>query len=211
MKRMTSFSLILLAVTVIPSLSVHAEPPVVFKPPQSGAPTSGTVGGGTRSINLKDLSAASKQESNIQLLATKKIGLSSSVAPTLYWYTPKSSSDTVKLTIRQNENAPLLEKNIGTIKKAGIQTIHLADYGVNLVAGQDYTWSITVAGKSKHHSAAEASASIRYELPATPLTEATQMSDAGYWYDAVKQLIETNSPDLNSFLQHEGISITVNK
>jgi hypothetical protein len=207
MKRMTLIPLVLLTVTLLPTFSVQAESPVVFKPPQSGAPTTGTVGGGTRGI-----AAHNKQENKIQLLATKKIGLTSSATPTLYWYASKSSTDDIKLTIRSKENVQLLEKNIGAIKAAGIQTIHLSDYGVSLAAEQDYTWSITVENNAKNSSAAQfADATIRYTVPTTPLTDATLMAEAGYWYDAVNQLIETNSPQLESFLQQEGINITIGK
>jgi hypothetical protein len=185
---------------LLPAFLVHAES---FKPPQLGAPEA-RIGGGTRGIKIPD---SSKQAHNIQLLATKKIGLSSSATPTLYWYAPKSSSGNVTLTVRLNENEPLLEKNIGTIKKAGIQTVDLADYGVSLVAGQDYTWSINTVGSAKQ----EAHALIRYVVPATPLTDAAQMTKEGYWYDAVAQLIKTKSPHTTEFLQHEGINIRMGK
>jgi hypothetical protein len=37
------------------------------------------------------------------------------------------------------------------------------------------------------------------------------MTKAGYWYDAVAQLVETNSPKLPELLRQEGIAVTVAK
>ena len=200
MKRMTSLSLLLL--TLLPVSLAYAEQPIPFTPPQLGAPEA-RVGGGTRGLKIAN---NSKQANNIQLLATKQIGLSSSATPTLYWYAPKQLSNDVKITVRSTDNKPLLEKTIGKIKSAGIQVIHLTDYGVSLVEGQDYTWSIATGSK-----VGTANATIRYTPSATALTDASQMAEAGYWYDAVSKLIETKSPQLTEFLQHEGINIKADK
>ncbi len=206
MKRMTSLSLMLLTAVLLPVFSAQAEQAILFKPPQLGAPEV-RVGGGTRGIQGID-----KQANKIQLLAAKQIGLTSSATPTLYWYAPKSSASNVKITVSLGENEPLLEKNIDAIKTHGIQTVRLADYGVSLAAGQDYTWSIAVVGDSEQSSAAQfANATIRYVIPATPLTDVAQMAEAGYWYDTVTTLVETKSPQLEKFLQQEGINIKTGK
>jgi hypothetical protein len=204
MKQITALSLIFLSASLLPTLSAHAEQAIMFKPPQLGAPSTPTVGGGTRGI-----SGLKKPVATIQLLASKKTGLSSSATPTLYWYMPKVSANNVKLTVRQDENTALLEKNIGAVKTAGLQTIHLADYGMSLTAGQDYTWSITVEGDPEQGAAdLFASAVIRYVVPVTPLKDVAQMAAEGYWYDTVAQLVDTKSPQLNPFLQREGIKIS---
>lgn len=201
MKRITSLSLILFSATLLPILSAHAEQEPSFKPPQLGAPET-RIGGGTRAI-----SGLKKQASKIQLLASKQIGLTNSATPTLYWYAPENLSKNVTLTIRLDENTPLLEKNLGVIKTSGIQAVHLTDYEVSLVAGQDYTWSITVESASKNSAPQLVSATIRYTPAATPPAN----EEADYWYDTVSNLIETQSPRLDEFLQNEGISIKTGK
>jgi hypothetical protein len=102
----------------------------------------------------------------------------------------------------------LLKKNIGLIKSTGIQVIRLADYGVKLTEGQDYNWSVALITDPKQRSAdLLVDASIRYQKSATPMTDVTQMTNAGYWYDAVAELVETKSPRLQELLLQEGISI----
>lgn len=206
MNRMTSFSLMLLSATLLPLSLAYAEQTILFKPPQLGAPAI-RVGGGTRAI-----SGLTKQAPKIQLLATKQIGLTSSATPTLYWYAPKDSGDNAKITLYQGENEPLLEKSISIVKTTDIQAVNLADYGINLIAGQDYTWSITVAGDSEKGKAdLFANAVIRYTPSATPLTDAAKMAEAGYWYDTVAKLIETKSSQLDGLLKQEGINIKAGK
>lgn len=204
MKNITSISLLLVAVILLPAFSAQAEQPIIFKPPKLGAPAT-TVGGGTRGI-----SGLKKQATKIQLLAPKQVGLSSSASPTLYWYMPKSSPDNVKLTVREDDDKILLEKNLGVVKTAGIQTIHLADYNISLKPEKNYTWSITVEGDPEQGAMdLFASAAIRYTVPVKPLTDPAQMAESGYWYDTVERLTETKSPHLDGLLQQEGIRIKV--
>jgi hypothetical protein len=202
-----SLSLILLTTVLSPTFSAQADG---FKPPQTGTPES-RVGGGTRSITdiLKQIEPQTTEQ--IKLLASNQTGLSSSAAPTLYWYTASVPSQPLEITVQSiNEVKPLLKKNIGIIRAAGIQTIRLADYGVKLEKGKNYTWSVSPPINNSAQ-AAFASASIRHETPKEPLTDLKQMTAAGYWYDAVKQLVESKSPQLSSFLQKEGISIPTDK
>lgn len=206
MKHITSLSLILLSVALLPIASAHAEKTILFKPPQLGAPAI-RVGGGTRAI-----SGLIKQAPKVQLLAAKQLGLTSSATPTLYWYAPNNSGDNAKITVYQGDNEPLLEKNISIVKTTDIQAVNLADYGINLVANQDYIWSITVAGNSeKGKTDLFANAVIRYTPLATPLTDVAKLAAAGYWYDTVAQLIKTKSPQLDGFLKQEGINIKAGK
>jgi hypothetical protein len=205
MKRLTALSLVLAAL-LSPALQAdesRASPRIMFKPPQRGAPAT-RVGGGTRGIG--------KQSTQIQLLASEQTGLTSQATPTLYWYASSTTPHDVEVTVRLDENEPLLEKNIGAIKTPGIQAIHLADYGVTLTPGKDYTWSVAVVTDPKQRSAdLFASAVIRLQKPAALLTDVAQMAAAGYWYDTISQLVESKSPQLSELLQQEGISITTDK
>lgn len=206
----TPLLFILFTVGLSPIFSAHAERSIQFKPPQLGAPNT-RVGGGTRSIGKILGQAQLTSTEQIQLLAANQTGLTSLATPTLYWYASSIPPYSIEITVQQGGNQPLLKKNIGIIKSAGIQAIRLADYGATLVNGKDYTWSITLITDPTQRSAdLLANATIRHQIPAAPLTDIAQMQAAGYWYDAVAQLVETKSPQLSEFLQQEDISIPTN-
>jgi hypothetical protein len=210
MKR-TALSLILFTVVSLPTFPSYAERSIAFKPPQLGTPA-GRVGGGTRSIKQALTQAQIITVEQIQLFAANETGLTSQATPTLYWNTTSIPPYEVEITVQQGENEPLLKKNIGIIKNTGIQSIHLADYGVSLAAGQNYTWSVALITDPAQRSAdLLADSTIRYETPSKALTDVAQMTSAGYWYDAVAQLVETKSPKLPELLRQQGIAFTVSK
>jgi hypothetical protein len=214
MKHIIFPALTLLLVSLSPCFSVQAEQVATFKPPQLGAPASSTGKGGTRNpFNQAKQTQQPSVAEQIKLLAVKKTGLTALATPTLYWYAPNVSPYNVEITVWQGENEPLLEKNIGVIKTAGIQTIRLADYGVTLKAGQTYNWSVAViTDPTKRSADLLENATIRYETPAAPLTDIDQQAKAGYWYDAVAQLAEAKKlPQLQDLLNKEGIAVTVTK
>jgi hypothetical protein len=209
MKR-TSFSLILLTAILSPIFSAQAERAIQFKPPQLGAPNA-RIGGGTRSIGKLLNQPQFTGTEQVQLLAASQTGLTSRATPTLYWYASSVPPYTIEITIQQGGNQPLLKKNIGIIRSAGIQAIRLADYGVTLANEKDYTWSVAlVSDPAQRATDLIANATIRYETPSTALTDIAQMQATGYWYDAVAQLVESKSPQLSEFLRQENISIPTN-
>jgi hypothetical protein len=208
---MKHISLILSIVLLSPTFLAHAERSIAFKPPQLGTPGA-RIGGGTRSIKNALAQANIISVEQAQLFASNHTGLTSLAAPTLYWNVSGIPPYEVEITVQQGENQPILKKNIGIVKTTGIQAIRLADYGVRLIAGQNYTWSVAFITDSEQRSAdLLADSTIRYETPAKPLTDTAQMAKAGYWYDAVAQLVETKSPQLPELLRKEGIAITVSK
>jgi hypothetical protein len=214
MKHIISSALILLVASLSPCFSVQAEQVATFKPPQLGAPASSTGKGGTRNpFNQTKQTQQPLVAEQIKLLAVKQTGLTALATPTLYWYASNVSPYNVEITVQQGENEPLLEKNIGVIKTAGIQTIRLADYGVTLTAGQNYNWSVAViTDPTKRSADLMVNATIRYEKPTVTLTDIEQKTKAGYWYDAVAQLAEAkNLPQLQDLLNKEGIAVTVTK
>lgn len=220
MKRITSLSLILFTSLSTP-FSANA-----FEPPQTGSP-SDRVGAGTRfSDDKQEIPDAAPAEpmmerayqpaapsfqyvvaEKVQLLATHKTALTASATPTLYWYVPYIPPYSVEITV-QSKGKILLKKNIGIIKSSGMQYIRLTDYGVHLKAGKDYTWSVAlIMDATQRNQDLLSNATIRYKKPIKPLINAEQMKQAGYWYDAVSQLIESNSPQLPNLLLQEGIKL----
>lgn len=169
---------------------------ILFKPPHTNAPLN-VVGGGMR--ELKPSVPATTEQ--IQLLATNKVALTASAAPTLYWYAPSIPPYNIKITV-QSKNQIILDKNIGVIKTKGYQQIRLADYGIKLTEGETYAWTVELLNpKQANNNDLFANALVRYQTPSIQ----TQQTD--YWYDNVSQLVETNSPKLTPFLLREGIAI----
>lgn len=225
MKRTTSLSLILFTSALSASFSANA-----FEPPQSGSP-SDRVGAGTRlSDEQKEMPAAAPAKAPMmkrayrpaapaapvfqyviaekaQLLAPNKTVLTASPTPTLYWYVSDIPPYSIEIIVHSKGKA-LLKKNLGIIKSSGMQSIRLADYGVHLKAGVDYTWSVAlIMNPSQRNNDLVSNATIRYQKPIKPLTNIEQMKQAGYWYDAVAQLIESHAPQLSDLLLQEGIKL----
>ena len=90
--------------------------------------------------------------------------------------------------------------------KAGIQKVSLSDYGVKLIPGERYSWSIALVLDPKRRSkdiiavgTIERVERADINLAAAPTTESFyQFAADGLWYDAVmaiSQLIETAPAD----------------
>ncbi len=207
MKRI--ISLLLFTAALSPVFQAQADYRTIeFTPPKLGAPTERSGRGTRNPLKAPAIQTQNSVTNRIQLLAPKQTGLTGLAAPTLYWYASNTAPYEIEITVRLAENTPLFKKNIGSIKTSGIQAIRLSDYGVSLENGRNYTWSLALITSPTERSAdLFASGSIRREISNTLPTNITQMTEGGYWYDAAARLVETNSPQLENFLQQEGISI----
>lgn len=192
--KLKILSLFFLAVS-LPSLS-NGEGLLSYKPPRTGAPALLT-GAGTRSI-LKDL----------QVLAPSHAALTGQSQPVLYWYALHPKQKVEVSLFKEGDDEPLLKKKLAVIPQEGLQSISLADYNISLEPGQDYRWSVAVIN-SKHKNAGDSisSATVRYQLSDSPLSSVEQLAEAGYWYDALQQLIESHSPLANDLLKQVGIHV----
>lgn len=189
-----NFIPLLISAMALPSLT-SAEGLLMYKPPQTGSPIV-SIGGGTRSLTP------------IQLLAPKHTALTSQSQPVLYWYLLLANQQTIEITLaKEGVNQPLFKKQLPAIAKAGLQSIRLADYDVHLQVDQEYQWSVAFINEERHAEDVIASTTLRYQLPAAPLSSAEQQAEAGYWYDALQQLIEGNSPLANDLLKQVGLRI----
>jgi hypothetical protein len=177
---------------------------LLYQPPRGlGAPSAGRrVGGGTRGTN--------KSIPILSVLAPGHTGLTVREQPDLYWFASDVVTNPVELTLTlEKGDTPLLEKRLQVPTKAGIQRVRLSDYGVKLVPGERYIWSIALVFDPKRRSKdiIAMGAIERVEradmnpeaLAAAPTTDAFYRFAAdGLWYDAVmtiSQLIETAPAD----------------
>lgn len=194
----------------------------IFKTPKTGAPTD-RVGAGTRhsedkedvpetvpetapitrSIKQGDQSAVDTLE-KAQLLVSSHSSLTASATPTLYWYVTNVPAYGAEIVL-QSSDKTVLKKTVN-VTTAGMQSIRLADLGVQLKAGASYVWSVSLIVDPKQQSKNLSSfANIRYEPSSDSLTDVEDMKQAGYWYDAISRLVESKSPQLSDELSKQGI------
>ncbi|MGH7217657.1 MAG: DUF928 domain-containing protein [Nitrospiraceae bacterium] len=169
---------------------------LLYQPPRGlGAPSAGRrVGGGTRGTN--------KSVPILSVLAPGHTGLTVREQPDLYWFASDVVTNPVELTLTlEKGDAPLLEKPLPAPLKAGIQRVRLSDYGVKLIPGERYNWSIALVLDPKRRSKdiIAVGAIERVEranmspafLAAAPTTDAMyQFAAEGLWYDAVMAISE---------------------
>jgi Domain of Unknown Function (DUF928) len=175
---------------------------VLYQPPRGlGAPSAGRrVGGGTRGTN--------KSVPILSVLAPGHTGLTIREQPDLYWFASDVVTNPVELTLTlEKGDTPLLEKPLPAPLKAGIQRVRLSDYGVKLIPGERYNWSIALVLDPKRRSkdiiamgAIERVERADINPAAAPTTDAFyRFAEDGLWYDAVmaiSELIETTPTDL---------------
>jgi hypothetical protein len=198
----TSFTrhLPVLCAALLLASSALADKPILFKPPLMGAPAT-RIGGGTRGISAEAV--------KIQVLAPDQTALTSRAAPTLYWHVSGPSSRSVEVSLSlESESEPVLERKLGQVAAPGIQAIRLSELGVELKPGQEYRWAVALVADAEQRSGDQfASATIRRETPSAPLLDAADLAAAGYWYDALEQLIESNSPQVGELLKQGDIHL----
>ncbi len=175
---------------------------LLYQPPRGlGAPSAGRrVGGGTRGTN--------KSVPILSVLAPGHTGLTVREQPDLYWFASDVVTNPVELTLTlEKGDTPFLEKRLPAPTKAGIQKVCLSDYGVKLIPGERYTWSIALVLDPKRRSkdviavgAIERVERADMNLAAAPTTDAFyRLAADGLWYDAVmaiSELIDTTPTDM---------------
>jgi hypothetical protein len=112
---------------------------LIYQPPRGlGAPSAGRrVGGGTRGTN--------KSMPILSVLAPGHTGLTLREQPDLYWFASDVVTNPVELTLTlEKGDTPLLEKRLPIPTHAGVQRVRLSDYGVKLIPGERYSWSIAL-------------------------------------------------------------------
>ena len=160
-----------------------------YKPPLRGAP-GGRVGGGTRGTPGSMFI--------LSVLVPDHTGLTLKEQPSLFWFISGDTSLPVELTISDpNASEPLLETRMPGPVKRGIHRVRLADYGVRLVPGVAYQWSVSVIPDSARRSRdivgsgkierIELSGDVQAKVAGVGKEDlATRYAEAGIWYDALE-------------------------
>jgi hypothetical protein len=162
----------------------------VYNPPSRGAPA-GRIGGGTR---------GGQNVFVLSVLAPDHSGFTTSEQPSLYWFISNPTSLPVELTLMDPQGVkPILETQLPSPTKAGIQRVRLADYNVRLAPGAAYRWFVAVVPDADRRSKdiLAGGAIERVDLQEDVKTNLAKASDkelpfvyaqAGLWYDALKSI-----------------------
>jgi hypothetical protein len=190
---------------------VDAAPPtrpplqLLYVAPDRGKPVKPT-GGATRGSN--------KKIPLMFALTPDHVGQTVSAQPSLFWYldrTPDASMRIEFALFDQASDEPEVEAELAAPKRAGIQRIRLADYGVELKPGSEYEWSVTLvvdpAKRSKDVVVTgwidriEHSGQLATRLESESDTRAAAIyAEEGIWYDsfaALNDQIDGNPSDAN--------------
>jgi hypothetical protein len=146
----------------------------------------------------------------LSVLAPGHTGLTVREQPDLYWFASEVVTNPVELTLTlEKGDSPVLEKRLPIPTHAGVQRVRLSDYGVKLIPGERYNWSIALVLDPKRRSKdviavgaierVERAGFDHATLAAAPTTESFYRFAAdGLWYDAVmtiSELIESAPAD----------------
>jgi hypothetical protein len=163
----------------------------VYSPPSRGAP-GGRIGGGTR--------GGGQNVFVLSVLAPDHSAFTTTGQPSLYWYISKPTSLPVELTVMDPQGIkPILETQLPSPTKAGIQRVRLADYNVHLAPGAAYRWFVAVVPDADRRSKdiLAGGAIERVDLQEDVKAKVAKASDkelpfvyaqAGLWYDALKSI-----------------------
>ena len=147
---------------------------------------------GTRSQSLSTAYLA--------VVAPQGVGITNKPDPTLYWYLSKPIDHPLEFIITPKYSEKLHRNILAPIKKAGLQSISLADLGVTLDPRVKYDWSVAAIADSQRHSRDQVALGQLMFVPPddrlknhlatlTPTQLPYELAKNGVWYDTVESLV----------------------
>lgn len=184
------------------------------KPAEGGRPDIRTTQGGTRGNADNALPVVTLLTPDQQYILT------ADSQPVLYWHLSSASQNPVVVTLTAEEDEPLLEYVISEASDAGLHSLRLAEQGVSLSSGKSYEWSVCVQQGEDEFLACDliARSFIQLTVPSesinrsidvktNPEEKAEILARNGFWYDALKVLMEASlSVESQRLLQQVGLS-----
>jgi hypothetical protein len=160
-----------------------------YRPPRRGSPRA-RVGGGLRGARALPTPL---------VLAPDHVGHTVFPQPSLFWYidgSPGPGRQLVFTLIDEESIDPLVEVRLAAPKRSGIWRIRLADYGVRLVPGEEYEWSIAlIADPAQRGKDIVSSGYIRRVAAPEKLRRGQPGVDTyaglGLWYDALESISDS--------------------
>jgi hypothetical protein len=133
----------------------------------------------------------------LRVLAPDHVGLTTQKQPTLYWFASRGTDLRIDFTlIADSSETPLLETTVPAPRKAGVRSVALRDYGVQLVGRVTYRWFVSViADPAQGYGDALAGGAIERIEPraemlqrltaAGPSQRGHVYAESGIFYDAL--------------------------
>ena len=226
-----------LSVVVAPFMTakVWANSPVIVSfnpPPGRNAPRGGTVGGGSRPVQISCLANPSANSGSLTAVAPgSHIGLSQSDRPNLFVSIPQTTAQTMEFSLFDEEMNGIYQVSV-PVSQTGLVRVGLPDTAPSLAPDQPYYWTVAlvcnpsdrmedwvVGGWVEH---VPISNPLHQQLEnVTALEKVSLYAQQGFWYDALKTLVELqrsqpNNPavanswtELMQSVGLDGISLTV--
>jgi hypothetical protein len=163
--------------------TIIEEPPVIsYQAPAPDQP----------GLRIDGISADS-QFPSVFVLAPNHVGQTSQKNPVLYWYLSQNAQHPMDVMIAEEENlAVLLDIRLLPPLQAGIHKLRLEDYGVNLLPGVSYRWTVRLMNPQGSETLTASGAIQQINAPAGSSTSLVyspeEYAQKGQWYDALTAL-----------------------
>lgn len=152
------------------------------------------------------------------LVPKNNVGLTASATPTFYWFIPQNTYQYVNFSLydvdTDDNPTDLIYASTSRISgEGGLASVSLPEQGTtqSLEAGKSYRWRVRLLCSGNDRRGLSAMGWITYtppspqlanQLAAQPGNKADVYAEAGYWYDAVKELAlqkqaNPNNPEVN--------------
>jgi tetratricopeptide (TPR) repeat protein len=137
----------------------------------------------------------------VAIIPSDQLGLTSLAQPTLLFYIPPTSAQTLQVRLEDSAGAVLYEKTLKTPKKSGFAGFNFAEFkdSPSLKPETTYQWTFTLQCNPQDTSADVTVSGMIRRINLNPILEsqlknmsnrdrATLYANNGLWYDAVKAL-----------------------
>lgn len=201
------------ATTAINNVSKYARRGTsksIFIASNRGAP-------GTRQGGATRGGCSSSDRTLTALVPANNLGMTTAPYPVIFFYIPPTSADVLELSLLDENDNEIYQKNLTPTKTGGIASINFADLpGVKpLEVGKSYHWYLSIVCNTQDRSAdifvdgwvqrIKPDPALQSELQQVPSrNRASLYAVNGIWYDSLTALYETrkSSPN-NSALVNE--------
>ncbi len=176
-------------------------------PSQAAFNPGGTVGkpGNRRGLATRGGGCkASGQPTLTTLVPKNNLGLSASATPTFYWFVPANTYQYVNFTLTKVDAADQPTDVIYSVLsrisgQGGLASVTIPEQATTqtLEAGASYRWQVRMLCSNQDRRGLSATGWVTYmppsptlanQLAAQPSNKFDVYAEAGYWYDAVKEL-----------------------
>ena len=174
-----------------------------FDPPSGqDLPRDGTVGGGSRPVNIACLSNRAATLGTLTALSSRRhMGLTQSARPDFLVYKPQTTAQTAEFSLFDEQKNGIYQVNLPVAKQAGLVSIHLPADAPSLEKDKSYYWTLAlvcnptdrtedwVVGGWVEHT--EPTADLKQQLANAAAAERVSLyAKQGFWYDALNTLVE---------------------